>query len=218
MAGPLSRATSGRLLRRIEEQLRSVFISPEAVRAGALTPNEAREQMGLPAVPDHARRRRAVIPDEVVAGAPEAPATFPVGNRLCIVVARRVEAQKPIEKSAEKRALQLLRRMLTPVQREGLDVRGSFSHQGKAGVFTLYCGSGQVTLETSKDVRHLCIHPAASAEALPQGDRTLAQLLHLRNDEERFLRTANTLGVYPLGSDFSPPVAGGALWRQQRRY
>lgn len=99
-------------------------------------------------------------------------------------------------RKAQRRAMRLLRSLLSPAQRAMLRTRSEFLAVCPSGnVYRLYPRTGMVW----RVDRHgknwyvrtaYCIHEDKES-GIPPADRTIAHLLLLLTDEEEFLRTAN---------------------------
>jgi len=100
------------------------------------------------------------------------------------------------QNTAQRRAMVLLRSLLTPAQRKTLQTHKEFLVICPSGnVYRLYPRNGMVW----RVERHgknwfakssYCIHEAKET-GIPPADRTIAHMLMLMTDEEEFLRTAN---------------------------
>ncbi len=100
---------------------------------------------------------------------------------------RRIEAEK---NEAKEKAYKLLDSALDNQQREELKTKGFFHCRSKQGnLYRIYRGShGNVKkVVNNKEVEKYCIQP----HYVPEGDCMLAQKLHIENDEDSFIRTAN---------------------------
>lgn len=109
---------------------------------------------------------------------------------------RRADRQK-VSRSmpARRRAFRLLRRFLTPFQREMLNRQRCFMVEAPSGRYYRFIPCTHAVQEIEKHGsrwyvrRRFCIHP--EPDELPAPDVTLVQLLMLAEDEENFRRTAN---------------------------
>jgi hypothetical protein len=113
-----------------------------------------------------------------------------------------VAAQKVAEEKrgkAKLRAKSLLDSMLTPEQRQYVERHGYIPVLGSRGrkyhIRTTGGASGNVVLvgEKGETLARFCAHPTAThdGKVIPTEDAFLAQLLHLQDDEDDFLRKAN---------------------------
>ena len=111
-------------------------------------------------------------------------------------------AQKQAEvkrAKAKVRAKSLLDSVLTTEQRQYVERHGYIPVVGNRGrryhIRTTGGASGNVVLVDEKDavIGRFCAHPGATHDGrpIPTEDQFLAQLLHLQDDEDDFLRKAN---------------------------
>lgn len=105
-------------------------------------------------------------------------------------------------RKAQRRAMVLLRSLLTPTQRQTLRTSKDFMAVGSGGnVYRFYPRMGTVW-RVERHGRNwfaklgYCIHEDKET-GIPPADRTVAHLLMLLTDEEEFVRTANAT---PTGS------------------
>jgi hypothetical protein len=112
---------------------------------------------------------------------------------------KRAEDFKAAQARASARAESLLRRFLSPAQREQLDNQNWFhvtSQHGRA--YRIY-RVNTYNVERLADGARLCAVPAAD---MPLADRMLAQMLMLRFREDEFLATADVSRSRAVGADF----------------
>jgi hypothetical protein len=113
---------------------------------------------------------------------------------------------------AKVRAKSLLDSVLSPEQRQYMDRHGYIPVVGSKGrryhVRTTGGASGNVAVLDDKDqvTGRFCAHPGPTHDghSLPNEDQFLAQVLHLQDDEDEFLRVANLV-------EGKNPVRGLAL-------
>lgn len=100
-------------------------------------------------------------------------------------------------KVAGKRAEELMLMMIEETQKKQYLEFGFFDVEIREKTYRIKTGtSGNVKLLDEKRVKEIasyCIHPQ---EYIPDHDTMLAQLLMLKTDEERFLKTANKTVLY----------------------
>lgn len=109
---------------------------------------------------------------------------------------------------AEQRALETLKRWLTPEQREELAQTGSFTVKGSnsGDRYTISTGLRFGNVKRDRRIRvglfKLPIKEAerycATSIRLPIADQALIQKLMIENDEKGFLRVANRTGLIPF--------------------
>ena len=105
---------------------------------------------------------------------------------------RMVEEQERKKQNAQKRALELLKEILTKTQNEAFDKDKCIPVDAPSGKkYVIEKGrSGNVySIKDGKKIERYCIHP--SDQEVPEADVMLAQKLMLEADEEEFLRIAN---------------------------
>lgn len=177
----------------------------------------------MPAAPEEMTRAARLLLDNVMAPDALVDLRWQDGSRITepemaqvmglALYEARVRAAR--RNPAQRRALRLLRSLLSPEQRRQLRTRGSFRAVGsQGGVYRLSPGTGQVEgLELRGRhffcFRTFCLHEPAGAEALPAADRSIAHLLLLSTDEAGFTQTANITE--------RPPGCWNGEWRRQLR-
>ena len=100
------------------------------------------------------------------------------------------QAQK--KRDAQKRALDLLRQILTETQLAAFEKDECIpvdAPSGKKYLINKGRSGNVVSIKDGKPVERYCIHP--SDQEVPEADVMLAQKLMLENCEEEFLRIAN---------------------------
>lgn len=117
-----------------------------------------------------------------------------IGSRHEIHRLRRID-QRRRRGGPQRKAMTLLKTLLTPTQRQWLKRRRYFLLRAKSGhVYRLmpnFGNTSRVTLHGSRwfDHTQFCLHD--QPRELPPADVTIAHLLLLRTDEARFLELAN---------------------------
>lgn len=105
----------------------------------------------------------------------------------------RAKARREKEEKAKKRAMRMLRRHLTRVQKKQLDQDKAFELVGPSGIrYRIECHQRMHNVfelnEQGRKVREFCIYATGQ---VPAADNWLAQKLLLEADEQEFKRIAN---------------------------
>jgi hypothetical protein len=115
--------------------------------------------------------------------------------------------RKRTRSKSQRRAMRLLRSLLSPGQLENLRKRESIRVIGsEGGVYRLYPKTGRAEFlerhgKREYGMRSYCLHEPPGDPPLPPADRTIAHLLMLTADEPSFLATANKTESRPMGWD-----------------
>lgn len=180
----------------------------------------------MPATPqelaDAARQvAREVLAPDFVAGiqwADGTPITEAETRNLFTFACYEIRQMHSRRPKAQRKALRLLRTLLTPEQREQLKTGQQFRVVGSAGgVYRLYPSTGQVCAVERHGarwygVRTFCLHELEEPGIVvfPSADRTIAHLLLLSAAEPEFLALANA-------TDRRPDCWNGEYLRRLRR-
>lgn len=108
------------------------------------------------------------------------------------IIRERTPEEVVEREAAISRARGLLIGELSRAQRRQFEAKGSFEVRGRRGVYRIrraVAGNIDVLRPEGGIAHRLCGHP--SDLSMPVEDVMLAQLIHLRNDEDGFLRVAN---------------------------
>jgi hypothetical protein len=133
------------------------------------------------------------------------PAREPTPEELA-----RNKAYAEKQARAKVRARSLLDSVLTPEQRQYMERHGYIPVVGSKGrryhIRTTGGASGNVALVDDKEavLGRFCAHPTSAHGSIPTEDSFVAQILHLQDDEDDFLKVANLV-------EGKNPVRGLAL-------
>lgn len=108
------------------------------------------------------------------------------------IIRERTPEELVEREAAIARARGLLIGELSRAQRRQFEAKGSFEVRGRRGVYRIrraVAGNIDVLRPEGGIAHRLCGHP--SDLSMPVEDVMLAQLIHLRHDEDGFLRVAN---------------------------